>query len=134
MPKNSPAVAEATETQTAVEVKPAFNFKKTKLITIPLLKLELDVPVYVKLTGEMFVGKEVKGTGEKAKMEPAILCHCINLENGEQMQLIINAVVKANLIEAYPENGYVGKSFELIKHTKREGKQYNDFSIAEIEV
>lgn len=133
MSKNQVAAAETT-TETAAVIKPKLNFKKTKLITIPLLKLELDVPVYVKLTGEYFVGKEVKGVGEKAKMEPAVLCHCINLETGEQQQIILNSVIKANLDEAYANHGYVNKSFEFIKHDKREGKRYNDFSLAEIEL
>jgi hypothetical protein len=132
MAKNPAVAVEPTEATQAV--KPAFQFKVLKNVTLPLIKLEIDTPEYVKLTGTMFVGKEVKGTGDKAKMEPAVLCHCVNLQTGENAQIIVNAVVKENLNDNYPENSYVGKSFELIKHDKREGKRYNDFSITEIEV
>ncbi len=130
--------AKVAETQATnvpeTAIKPKFNFKVVKNVTVPLLKLVEEKAEYVQLTGAMFQGKEVKGTGDKAKMEPAILCHCINLTTGEVAQIIVNAVVKENLKEAYPDDSYVGKSFEIIKHAKREGKRYNDFSITEIEV
>lgn len=130
-------MAEKKNTAEAVEsVKPKLNFKVKKNLTLPLIKLQLDVPVYIKFLTEMYVGKEVKGKGEKAKMEPAILADVINLITGEESQIIINSVVKANLTEHedYRDGKYVGKCFMLVKHDKREGKQYNDFSIQEIEV
>jgi hypothetical protein len=114
--------------------KPAYVPKVLKNITLPLIKLTEDIPEYVKITGEMFVGKELKGTGEKATMEPATLCHVTNLQTGEEAQLIVNAVVKGNLEEHYPGAAYVGKGFAITKHAKRTGKRYNDFSLQEIEV
>lgn len=138
MAKNSAAVQTNEPEQVASIVptsdKPTFNFKKTRAITVPLFKLIEEIPIYIKVTAAMYVGKEVKGTGDKAKMEPAILMHCINLETGEEGQVIVNKVVQENFKEAYPEDSYVGKVFELIKHAKREGKRYNDFSISEGEV
>jgi uncharacterized membrane protein YheB (UPF0754 family) len=112
--------------------KPVFSFKKTKSVIVPLLKMELDIPVYIKSLGAMFVGKEVKSDG--IKMEPAILMPVIDLTTGEECQIIINKVVQENLKEVYPNDSYVGKTFEIIKHAKRDGKKYNDFSISEGEV
>lgn len=118
------------------EVKPRLNFKVKKNLTLPLIKLQLETPVFIKFLGEMFVGKDVQKAGEKKKEEPAILANVINLETGEECQIIINSVVKGNLTddEDYKDGKYVGKSFMLIKHDKREGKRYNDFTIQEIEV
>lgn len=118
----------------AVASKPVFNFKVIKNVTLPLVKMEEDYPIYVKITSAMFVGKEVKGDGKTATMEPAVLAHVVNLENGEAAQIIISAVIKENLKDNYPEDSYVGKQFEFIKHAKRVGKRYNDYSITEIEV
>ena len=114
--------------------KAVLAFKVTKNVTLPLLKMVEEEPAFVKFTSAMFVGKEVKGSGDGKRMEPAVLAHCINLETGENVQIIINAVVKENLNESYPSDAYVGKCFQLVKHAKREGKRYNDFSVSEIEV
>lgn len=114
--------------------KPKFNFKVVKNVTLPLLKLQIDEPVHVKITSEMFVGKDVKPADGDKKKDPAILSHIINLETGEPMQMIMNSVICANLKDVYPDASYVGKSFQFIKHDKRTGKQYHDFSITEIEV
>lgn len=131
----SPVVTSGLDTaKSPATTKAAFVPKVLKNVTLPIIKHELDVPVYIQITGEMFEGKELKGTGDKAKMEPATLCHAINLETGEEGQYILNAVVKGNLDEHYPNGNYVGKGFAITKHEKREGKRYNDFSIQEIEV
>jgi len=129
MAKKETAAQDSTEV-----VKPKISFRVAKHVTLPLIKLEEETPVYVKITAPMFLGKEVKGTGDKAKMEPATLAHVVNLETGEPAQIIVNAVVVANLNECYPGDTYVNKSFQLIKHAKRDGKRYHDFSILEIEL
>lgn len=136
MAKNTPVVENTEVVTNAPEVaaKPKLAFKVLKNVTLPLIKMVEESPIYVKITGAMFVGKEVKGTGTAAKMEPAILAHVVNLETGENAQIIIAEVIKGNLKDVYPEDSYVGKSFEFIKHSKREGKRYHDYSITEIEV
>lgn len=126
------AEAQATE-QTQAVVAP-LTFARKKAVIVPVLKLVIDQPVYVKATAPMFVGKEIKGEGDKAKMEPAIILPVINLQTGEEMQMIANKVMQANLDEVYPNAGYVGKGFEVTKHEKRDGKRYNDFSLFEIEI
>ena len=122
--------ATTAKTETAA---PAFKFKRTKVVTMPLLKPVLDQPFYVKMTGEIFLGKEIKA-GEGAKMEPAHLVNCVNLETGELCQIIVPAVLLSIVNEEYPENSYVGKSFEIVKMAKGGGKRYHPFKVAEIEV
>lgn len=118
--------------KTAVENK-GLNFKVVKNVTLPLLKQSDDTTVYVRIDSAIFKGKEIKGTGEAAKMEPADLMNVTELESGEQMQMIANAVLKGNLEEEYPEEGYVGKCFAVTR-MKVEGKRYKNYSIQEIEV
>jgi hypothetical protein len=109
------------------------EFKRKKLLTIPVLKLVQDQTRYVKITDAMHVGKPQKAKeGEKAK-EPATLINCINLEDGAVCQVIVSAVVKSVLTDEYPGDAYVGKCFAITKLGRNPGKQYNQFNVEEIE-
>lgn len=109
------------------------EFKRKKLLTVPVLKFKEGETRYVKITAAMHVGKPQKAKeGEKAK-EPAILANCVNLEDGAVCQIIVSAMVKSVLTEEYPGDGYVGKCFAITKQGRNPGKQYNQFDIEEIE-
>ena len=125
------AVAETVTTvqEIAKVVKAAFNFKRTKVVTVPLLKLAIDVPSYVRAEAAIYEGKQVDD-----KMGKAHLLNVTNLETGESQLLIIPTVLLALLGEEYPENSYIGKCFEVTKHAKVSGKNYHPFSLSEIEV
>ncbi len=114
------------------KAKPSFKVKK--LITLPLLKFQIDEPIFVKFEEPMFIGKEIKGTGDKAKMEPATLANVINLETGEPCQIILATVLKSILTENYENNAYVGCAFQITKGKKASGKSYNPYSVAELEL
>lgn len=124
----------------AAVVRPAGGkFARLKSVTLPVLKLADETPVYVKVTGVMFEGKEQKPvidakTGKPAAaMEPATLLPVINLETGEVAQIIAGAVLEGILTDEYKDGAYVGKGFEIVKHAKREGKRYNTYSVFEID-
>ena len=106
--------------------------KVVKNVTLPLLKKEDDTPIYIKSIGAIFKGKQVNGK-DAEKMEPADLMNIINLETGEEMQVICNSVMKSTFNEEYPGDGYIGKCFRVTQ-MKVEGKRYKNYSIAEIEV
>lgn len=112
------------------------EFKTKKLLTIPVLKLVVGEPRYVKVTGPMFIGKEIKSrnaaVGEK-KRDPATLIDAVNLEDGSECRVICSAVVKGVFEDNYPDNGYVGKCFSLLKLERAAGKDYNGFKVVEIE-
>ena len=114
--------------------KPAFTPKIVKNITLPLIKPQLDVPFYIKVTSPVFEGKKIEGTGDKAKMEPASLVNCIDLETGAESQVIVPAVLAGIFEDEYDGDSYVGKGFMITKHPKASGKRYHPFSVAEIEV
>lgn len=123
----------AKSTTAEKETKPAFEYKSVRKITLPLLKKEDGVAIFVAIMGPIFKGKEVKGTGDAAKMAPADLANILNLETGEEMQMICNAVLKSTLEEEYPGEGYVGKQFRILQ-SKVEGKRYKNYTVEEIEV
>ena len=115
----------------AAAKKFAENYSVTRHVTLPLLKPSVDIPVFVKITDKMFQGKEIK-TGDKKDMEPAMLVNIIDLQTGEQCQMILNKVFESILLEEYADDSYVGLSFAITKKSKREGKRYHGFEITEI--
>lgn len=112
------------------------EFKTKKLLTIPNLKLIENQPVHIRITSAMFVGKEIKSRRNAApttQREPATLVNAVNLDTGEECQVILSAIPKSTLTEGYPDDTYVGKCFRLTKLPRKEGKEYNGFKVEEIE-
>ncbi len=114
--------------------KPAPFVPKTKrVVTLPLLKMATDKPVYVKITKAMYIGKEMKQKAEDKKKEPATLVDVVDLTTGEPAQLIVSAVVKSVLNEEYTGDSYVGLCFSITRQARKEGKSYDPFRVVEIE-
>lgn len=107
--------------------------KRKKLLTRPVLKYVVGVANYVLIETAAHIGKEMKPGADGKKKEPATLCNVIDLKTGEPAQLILNAVVKSVLAEEYPNETYVGLCFSITKQERVQGKQYDPFSIEEIE-
>jgi len=112
-----------------------------KNLTVPSLKLEPGVPVFVKVTGAMFLGKKSdKKDADGQTRGPATLLPVKVLHagddhecNGEDCQIVANKVLVSTLNEAYPKDSYVGKSFRITKSatkTKGAGGEYYKFSVA----
>lgn len=136
----------------ATAVKPApFQFTVKKHVTLPLLKIQPEQPLYVKFEEPIFKAKPQAGgrapaadiptdfdtpaaaPGSRAQKAPPELAHVIDLTTGEHAQIIIGTVLGAEMRSTYPDNGYVGKAFEIVQH-KVQGKQYATYGITEIEV
>lgn len=107
----------------------AFAFKKVKNVTLPLFKLANNEPNYLRFDEPVFVGKVVVD-----KKEPPTMANVTDLETGEQGQIILGSVLLENLNQHYPDNAYVGKSFEIVKHSPEGARKYSLWNVAEIEV
>ena len=116
--------------------KAAFQPKIVKHVTLPTLKLTPDTPVYVKITEKLFEGKtQPAKDGEPAKKAPMIF-NVVNLETGEQMQLVAGTVVQREIADNYEKDSYVGKCFMITKGKQKDaggGRSYFTYNIAEIE-
>lgn len=108
------------------------NVKIVQAVTLPILKKVDDVAIYVTIQTKIILGKEMPAKEGEKQQEAAHLCNVINLETGEEMQMIANAVLKGSLEEKYPDESYVGKSFKILQ-MKVEGKRYKNYSMFEIE-
>ena len=109
------------------------TYKTVKTLTVPLLKLQVEVPAHIKILDKMFIGKAQKPAPGKTSMEPATLVNVVDLDTGEARQMILNEALKSILNEAYANDKYVGRAFRVIKHEKVEGKKYFGFTVEEIE-
>lgn len=130
------AKANKTETDAAPAAFDPSKVKVKKLVTIPVLKLLPDTPVFVQVTGAIYQGKELKKGGEE-NLKPADLMNVKDLTTGEDMQIVCGEVLKSTLRDEYPNDSYVGKAFRIIKGKKKDkegGRGYFTYSIAEIEL
>lgn len=102
------------------------GFKQTKQVIVPVFPLEIDVPRIVTITAAAYLGEKV----EKDK-DPATLIPVVDPATKESGLLVANEVLKSTLEKSYPNASYVGKTFEITKLPKREGKAYNGFRLNE---
>jgi len=110
-------------------------FTKKKTVTVPVLKLQPDTPVYIKVEQKMELSKQIEQKKVGATpMEAATIMHVTDLNTDDEAILIVGKMLKSVIEEAYPNDTYVGKSFEVINHGKRGDKKYNAYSLTEIEL
>jgi len=124
-----------TQTRKAGTTTSGLIFTKKKTVTVPILKLMPDQPVYIRVESQMEISKQVAGAKvEGKKMEPATIMFCTNLDSDTECLLIVGTMLKSVIEESYPNQAYVGLCFEVTNHGKRGDKKYNAYSLVEIEV
>lgn len=124
----------ATLSEQAAPVATGFNMEGYEIanyVTRPVLQLPVGVQRGVVIDKPIYEGKEITGTGTVSKKR-AMIADCTNLEDGTVCQIVVPAVLEANLREQYPDDGYVGRAFIILNKGMREGKKYNDILIAEV--
>lgn len=88
------------------------------------VKRQIDnVPFYVMFEGPMDKGPDLE---QYTKMKSAVVAPIVDLETGEFMVLICNAVLESELRQSYPDEGYVGKSFAIVRNVARKDNSGND--------
>jgi hypothetical protein len=111
--------------------------RKVQDISLPTLSTEgnAGLTLAVRFMGEM-VGKESVAKDGEVKDKPTIVysARVIDLTTGGLYNMVCAAVIKSELEGAYPNHGYVGKSFLINKGEKPKGKRYHAWTITEIEV
>ena len=105
------------------------KFKRVKSHTIPFLSAQNEGDsIFVKITGEMRSSDYIPD-GQKEEM---LICPAINLETGEECNLIVGAILN-KIFTA--DTSYVGKSWEIQNQGKagRGSTKYTKFGVWEIE-
>lgn len=104
------------------------KFKKVRTVTSAVLKLREGQPRYIFFLSPMYVGEKID-----EKKEAATLAQVVDMETGETGILIISAVMKSELLKAYPKSAFVRKGFEVVLNKRAgEGATYNHVSISEV--
>lgn len=117
--------------------KMAGRFKVLKTVSLPLKSLAEGDLAHVKMETAIRLGEKLKGKANEKK-EPAHLANVIDLDTGEEMLMIIPAVLKSSLEDNYKDESYVGKAFQ-ITHLGKKAKGgaadegYNLYKILEID-
>lgn len=114
------------------------SFRIKKLVTLPTFKIEENTPTIFRVDGEIYEGKKLAGSKEDAGKKPACLMPVtkIDAETGEsfQGQIVVGTVLRETLLETYPDGAYVGLTFGILKMPKKDGKQYKEYQIVELDV
>jgi hypothetical protein len=109
-----------------------FNPVKKRSVTVQSLSMTKGVPYYLGFLSEVYLGEGIPSKDGKPAKQPPHLARVVNLETGEEVQVILPTVVVSELSKAYPE-GIATLCFELTVIPPREGKNYNLANITEIE-
>lgn len=134
--KKQTTPAETTETTTPAETPKAPQFKRKAQLTFPVLKKQDDTPIFVRIEGAIFTGRDIQTKKGEEMEKPAQIARVTNLETGEQMEMICNKVLESTLNEQMPDDGYVGKCFEIIQRVGKKGaggRAYKTYSVWEID-
>ena len=121
----------------------SMQFDIVRNVTLPFLIIPTDgTPSYLKFDTAIapdtttFSERVRKGKtnddGSKQSVEPMHIATVTNLQTGEVARLVVHSVLESNLLEAYPEDGYVGKYFKIVK--QKSAKRYFTFNIVEIKL
>lgn len=119
-----------------VKVNKEFVPKIAKRITLTTLKFMQDEPLYLKLTHPFVEKLDTVNEKKKKENEASKVLHVgrvIDLTTGEEAEIVVPAVILSTLTEKYPNESYVGKSFELCKLAQKPGKNYYPYRINELE-
>lgn len=132
-PASNVTAISTTKTTAPVQSSGVPGFKVVKRVTMPTLSLKENEPKVLRIDDAMRESKYIDPDPKKAKEKPATICSVTDMQTGEVAILLVPEVMKKNLNESYPADGYVGKVFGVQKLPKRPGKRYFDLEIAELE-
>lgn len=120
---------------TGTPARPKFEVKKK--LTLPTFKFVVDSPFYALFLGPIHRGTQrgkPKLRADGTPEEPPMLAHVVNMETGEHGQIMVAEIIKTEITENFPKDGYVGHGFAITKQKRKEGKRYDPYNIDEVDV
>ena len=102
------------------------QFKRLKVVTLPVLKLAPNKTRYIKILSPITVGKTIDD-----KKEPAHICEGLDLQSLDMGIVVCPIVLRNELQTNYPAEKYVGRSFEITV-SRAPGKSYNHVTLIEV--
>ena len=114
----------------ATAPKAAFKYKIVNDLKLDVLKLEDKTEYFVRIESAIRLGAP---KANSATEKSADVVNVTNLADGKKYVVLLNAVVKSSITEAFPLDAYVGKSFRIFGTGKVAGKRYKGYEVSEIE-
>ena len=127
-----------TESTTPVPKKPEIKgFKRKAAVTLPAIKEEVEVPLYVRFESDIKEEAEMGDNGKPKLNDDGTpkMTHtatAVDLQTGELGTFVFRAAT-LNEIRKHCDSKIKGRSFEIVKHDKKEGKKYYQYTIFELE-
>lgn len=132
---------QVTERAAAGVVIGGQTYGMVKQVNLPTLKhdtnetvaIRIDMPIREEVN---YIKELVTVNGEKQEITKENVINVVRVTELNSMQpfeYVCNAMTADNLRSAYPEHGYVGKSFAIQKLGVVAGKRYKETKIIEIE-
>ena len=117
------------------DIDDGFQYEVSHIVTVPQLKLVDDIAVFICFDGPIISQEKKTKNGPALDEEGNPLsistAKVINLKTSEIQSIVCGAAMVDNIKDAYPNNGYVGKCFRLVK-TSVAGKRWKGYDIREI--
>lgn len=117
----------------APDTASAPKFRRARQVTVPTIKLENEKSLFLRFEKPMTVSTNQRKNANGEAEKPATVASVYNLETEQYAQIVVPEVLKSNLSTHYPNDSYVGKSFEIIPHGQSAGKRYRTFDMFELE-
>lgn len=134
-----------------ITVVPESEWEVVAYVTRQHLKMEVDKPYILKFEGAFYEAEDSKPvrTPRKSKhnadgqeatppastrnMAPPLLADATNVGVTPNFPctIIVNAVLEAELLKKYPDNGYVSKVFRIVRK-QLQGRRYATFEVQEM--
>ena len=118
-----------------MEIDDDFQYEVANVVTVPQLKLVDDRAEFVCFDSPMVAQEKRNKAGvsvdEDGNPLSITTAKVVNLRTGEVQSIVCGAALAQNLKDAYPNNGYVGKCFRIVKASVP-GKRWKSYDIREI--
>jgi hypothetical protein len=108
-----------------------YNLKKT--LGGSLWKWQDGVEKVFTVVGPIRAGKSVANPRSGIAKAPDIMS-VRDVEDGNDKEILVGAVLRSSLTENYSEDGYVGLTFACTQGAVKAGTRYKTMTVSEVEV
>lgn len=107
------------------------GFSVKRYVSVPMLEVPPGQSFVAQMVDAVRVLPPIEGQTRKIKGDH--YASTIKAHNGEVRLFTWTTVFRSEMEKNYPEDGYVGKWFQITRLPIRKGKDYSTYSIAELE-
>ena len=111
----------------------AVNYKVAKALNGGLWKWEDGTEKVFTILGPIRAGRVVDNPRNGIAKAPDIL-NVRDAADGNEKEVLVGQVLKSTLVENYPDDAYIGKTFACTQSAPPQGKRYKQMSVNEVEL